>query len=154
MLSLTKPLCMEDFLPFIGIPLVFIVFFVLFRYVIPALSDWRKLAERYSTTLNSTTVEGERIHFGDIKIGSLNMRNMVKGYKTEEGLFLTQYLFFQGKHPNLLIPWEAFHRPEQRNILFIKRVRLSVGFPSIISHLEMPEKNYLRLADRLPKKLN
>lgn len=145
---------MESFLPFIGIPLFFIVFFVLFRYVIPNLSDWRKLAERYGTTLTSTTVDGERVHFGDIKIGGLNMRNMVQGYITEQGLFLTQYLFFQGKQPNLLIPWKAFHRPEQRNILFIKRVRLPIGFPSTISYLEMPEKNYLRFADRLPKRLH
>jgi hypothetical protein len=143
---------MEQFLPFLGIPIVFIVFFVLFRYVFPRLGGWSTLAERYSTTLKSSQIDGERINFGEINVGGLNMKNMVRGYKTKEGLFLTQHFFFLGNAPNLLIPWEVFQTPERRDFLFMKRVRLYIGFPSA-TYLEMPEKKYRLLEDRLPKKL-
>lgn len=142
---------MEQFLPFLGIPLVFIVFFVLFRYVFPRLGGWSTLAERYSTPMKSSQINGERINFGEINVGGLNMKNMVRGYKTKEGLFLTQY-FFLMNGPNLLIPWEVFQTPERRDFLFIKRVRLYIGFPSM-TYLEMPEKKYHQIEDQLPKKL-
>lgn len=143
---------MEQFFPFLGIPLVFIVFFVLFRYIFPRLGGWSTLAEQYSTPLKSTQIQGERIKFGEINVGGLNMKNMVRGYKTKEGLFLTQHLFFMGNTPSLLIPWEVFQTPERRDFLFMKRVRLYVGFPSK-TYLEMPEKKYRQIEDHLPKKL-
>ena len=141
---------MTDLLPLLGIPVFFIVFVAIFRYLIPRFSDWGKLAERYGTDQAANTVMGERIHFGQLKIGRLRMKNMVKGYKTHRGLFLTQYLFFFGKQPNLLIPWEAFQRPERRKVLFINYVRLPVGNP-VITELEMMESVFNEFADRLPK---
>ena len=141
---------MEDVLPFVGLPLVIIAFMVIFFVVIPNLGDWKKLAQRYGTNQSPKTVTGEKIHFGQINIGGLNMKNMVKGYKTHKGLFLYQYLDIVGRAPKILIPWDDFQSVEERKILFIKTYRVYVGQPAV-SYLEFSKRNYERLADRLPK---
>lgn len=136
-------------MPFIGIPIFIAVFMLIFYVVIPNLGGWKKLAKQYGTTQRADTIMGERIHFGEINIGGLNMKNMVKGYKTHKGLFLTQYLFFQGRNPNLLIPWEEFQPAEERKFLFIRRYRIPVGSPQV-SYLEISARKYELIADRLP----
>lgn len=140
---------MDDLLPFIGIPIFIVVFMVIFFVVIPNLGDWKKLARHYGTNQRANTVMGERIHFGRINIGGLNLKNMVRGYKTHQGLFLTQFLNFTGTSPNILIPWDEFQAVEERKILFFKTYRLPIGDPQV-SYLEMSEKHYSVLADRLP----
>ena len=93
--------------------------------------------------------DGRAYSFGEINIGGLNMKNMVKGYKTHKGLFLTQYLFFQGPNPNLMIPWEEFQAAEERRFLFIKRYRIPVGNPQV-SYIDITPRKYALIADRLP----
>lgn len=137
-------------MPFIGIPIFIAVFMVIFYVIIPNLGGWKKLAKHYATNQDKNTVMGERIHFGEINIGGLNMKNMVKGYKTHKGLFLTQYLFFQGPNPNLMIPWEEFQAAEERRFLFIKRYRIPVGNPQV-SYIDITARKYALIADRLPE---
>ena len=140
---------MEDILPFFGVPIMIIAFMLVFIVVIPRLGGWRKLSQKYVTTKKANAIMGERIHFGEINIGGLKLQNMVQGYKTNQGLFLTQYLFFQNQPPNILIPWEEFQPAEERKILFFRRYRIPVGDPQV-SYLEMSARNYERIADRLP----
>ena len=141
---------MEELLPFVGIPIFIIAFMVIFFVVIPNLGDWKKLARRYPTNQSPKMVTGERIHFGQINIGGLNMKNMVKGYITHKGLFLYQYLDILGRSPKILIPWNEFQSVEVRKILFISTYRVYVGQPTV-SYLELSRRSYDRLADRLPK---
>lgn len=139
---------MEDFLPFIGIPIFFVVFILIFWVVIPNIGGWKKLAQHYGTTQKADTIMGERIHFGEIRVGGINLKNMVKGYKTHKGLFLTQYLFFMGNAKNLYIPWEEFQPAEEVNFLFIKRYKLRIGSPEV-SYIEITKRKYEQLQDRL-----
>lgn len=141
---------MEELLPFIGIPIFIVVFFVVFFVVIPNLGGWKKLAKHYTSNQQANTVMGERIHFGRINIGGLNMKNMVRGYKTHQGLFLTQFLNIFGTSPNLLIPWDEFQPSKEQKMFFFKTYRLPIGNPQV-SFLEMSEKHYSILADRLPE---
>ncbi|MEL7247746.1 MAG: hypothetical protein AAFO03_04985 [Bacteroidota bacterium] len=141
---------MESVFPFAALPLIVIVFVVIFFFVIPNLGDWKKLAQRFSTNHSPKTVTGERIHFGQINIGGLNMKNMVKGYITHKGLFLYQYLDLLERSPKILIPWDDFQSVEVRKVLFIRMYRVYVGQPTV-SYLEFSKYSYNRLADRLPK---
>ncbi len=140
---------MEDLMALIGIPIFIAMFVLMFYVIIPRLGGWKKLAKHYATNQDKNTVMGERIHFGQINIGGLNMKNMVKGYKTHKGLFLTQYLFFQGPNPNLMIPWEEFQVAQERRFLFIKRYRIPVGNPQV-SYIDITARKYELIADRLP----
>ncbi|PSR13205.1 MAG: hypothetical protein DA408_18845 [Bacteroidetes bacterium] len=141
---------LEEMLPFIGIPIAFLVFFVISRYVIPNLGGWKHLAKHYATSEEANTMMGEHLRIPVVKVGGLNLKNIVRFYKTNRGLFLSQRSFFRGNQPNLMIPWSAFGRVTHKKQFFTKQVHLEIGTPAI-SYLEMREKDFLLFKDRLPK---
>jgi hypothetical protein len=139
---------LEQLLPFIGIPIFFLVFFILFNYLLPMFGGWKHLAKRYSTQQAANTISGERIYIRQVNIGGMNMKNIVRFYKTHRGLFMSQIALFRGKQPNLLIPWDAFKSVQHKKILFFKSVRLSIGSPEV-SYLEMSAKDFEKFKDRI-----
>jgi hypothetical protein len=141
---------LEQFLPFIGIPIFFLVFFVVVRYIIPMFGGWKHLAKRYSTPQAANTVSGERVYIRQVNIGGTNMKNIVRFYKTHQGLFMSQMALFRGNQPNLLIPWEAFKSVQHKKVLFFKSVRLTIGSPAV-SYLEMSAKDFEKFSDRVNK---
>jgi hypothetical protein len=135
-------------IPFIGIPIFFLVFLIIVRYIIPMFGGWKHLAQRYSTQQEANTVSGENIRIRQVNVGGTNMKNIVRFYKTHRGLFMSQMALFRGKQPNLLIPWDAFKNVQHKKILFYKSVRLSIGSPEV-SYLEMSAKDFEKFKDRI-----
>ncbi|MEL7148724.1 MAG: hypothetical protein AAFO69_20285 [Bacteroidota bacterium] len=137
-----------DLMPFLVIPLVLLVLFIVVRYIIPQLGGWKHLAKHYSTPQEANMVQGEKIRIRQINVGGVNMKNIVLFYKTQQGLFMAQMALFRGHQSNLMIPWDAFTEIRHKKVLFFKQVRLIVGSPEI-SYLEMSARDFEKIRDRV-----
>lgn len=137
-----------DLIPFLVFPFVILMFFIMVRYVVPNLGGWKHLAKHYSTPQEANMISGEKISIRQINVGGVNMKNIVRFYKTHQGLFMAQMALFRGHQSNLMIPWEAFTEIKHKKLLFFKQVRLIVGSPEV-SYLEMSARDFEKLRDRI-----
>ena len=137
------------FLPFI-ITLFFFAWIAMVWYVLPKLSGWSNLAEKYGTDRIPEHEAANYLRIWYCKIGWINYRNVVRFYEVNDGLLLSLRWLFRGRQKNILIPWSEFKEIQERKILFIKRVKMVIGNPQI-SSIELFEKDFLKIKHRLNK---
>jgi hypothetical protein len=114
------------------IPVAFAVVFPLFWcgvcLLLSFIGGWRRLARRYATDRPPTGTAFHGLHAG---VGLVSYKGCLDAHVAPEGLYLEVAWPFRVGHPRLLVPWDAIHDLQERQLLRFQYTSFSVGAPRV-----------------------
>lgn len=98
-------------------------------WLLSRLSGWSLLARHYRA---KTDVAGESAHLRSGRIGTINYHSCLGFRVNDDGLRIAVAFPLRLGHPPLFIPWNQLHHIAEDPILYSRKVRLSIGHPTLV----------------------
>jgi hypothetical protein len=128
-------LVIPAFLPLL-FPFVFSAFWCFVCFMLGFVSGWQRLALAYAT---DQAPRGTAFSWQSGYVGAVRYGNCLNVRVAPEGLFLSTVWLFRLGHKPLLVPWDAIHNPQPRQVLWFHFTRFQIGEPCI-AHVQIPAK--------------
>ena len=109
-------------------PLLFPAIWCLVLWILSKAGGWSRLGQFYR---DDPEIERTNRTWQSAKLGWVGYNNCLTIGVSDAGLHLSVPLPFRVCHPNLLIPWDQFHDTHETSILFMNRVKTTIGSPTI-----------------------
>lgn len=106
---------------FIGVLVVFFIFWVVLMKLLHTVSGWFSLQESFGT---ETAPSGREESFSYVQIGWLSYNGVIHLCFTEKGLYMNIMTLFRFGAGAVLIPWENLIFKEKKKILWMDYVNL------------------------------
>jgi len=135
---------------FIG--LFSLVYFVM-RTVIYEMGGWKSLENQYKTGKQPSNFSAKNLKIRSISIEAMGYNNVIKLYKTSEGLLLKHGWFLKKSKYNILIPWSEIIEVRKRKIFFFTTIRLIIGQP-FVTFIDLGKKDFEKIKGNIQIKSN
>ncbi|HNH10827.1 MAG TPA: hypothetical protein PK683_20185, partial [Leptospiraceae bacterium] len=124
---------------FIGVLVVFFIFWVVLMKLLHTVSGWFALQESFGT---ETVPSGREESFSYVQIGWLSYNGVIHICFTEKGLYMDIFVLFRFGAGPVLIPWDNLIFKEKKRILWMDYVNLE-------AQLRNGKKIRLQFLDRI-----
>ena len=98
-------------------------------WLLSRISGWSLLARRYRAP---SDVVGESAYLRSGRIGSINYHSCLSFRVNDDGLRIGVAFPLRLAHPPLFIPWDQMHHVAEDPKLYSRKVKLSIGHPTIV----------------------
>lgn len=96
--------------------------------MISRMGGWHRLAERFAT---NEPPAGQRFFMQSASFGNASYSYCLMIYVSEQGLYLSLMWPFRFGHPPLLIPWREIQEVGRHRYLWMDRIVVEIGSPSL-----------------------
>lgn len=130
----------------------FFLIFAVMRYAINHSPEWQCFLESYESAVEPTDLTATNLKIRHIKMDGAESTGLIKFYKMNQGLLLSQSKIIRRGASNILIPWEDIVQVRRRKVAIQNWVRLVIGDPfekKFVGYIDIHPSGFEQMRDKL-----